>query len=284
MVSRPMARPDSTAVRVALWRAAHVVLDRPPHVLVDELGLRLADPGEGWLDRPELGSRSARLRAAVVARSRFAEDVVAEAAAEGVRQYVILGAGLDTFAQREAARRPGLRVFEIDQPAMQAWKRARLEALGLSGAALVMVGVDVEADDAWLPALVAAGFDPAAPAVVSALGLTQYLTRRATLDLLGRVASLAPGSRLVLTVALPAALVEVGERATLMMIEQGAAASGHPWVARYSAARISALALEAGLHDPQPIDADELTRRYFAGRPRSLRPSSIELVLTARTA
>jgi methyltransferase (TIGR00027 family) len=273
--------PDSTAERVALWRAAHVALDDPPHVLVDDVGLRLADPGERWLDRPDMGPASARNRASMVARARLAEDVVAAAADEGVRQYVILGAGLDTFAQREAARWPDLRVFEIDQRAMQAWKRARLDALGLPCGQLVMVPMDFEAGDDWPAALAAAGFDRAAPAVVAALGVTMYLTRAATIGLLNRIAAFAPGSGAVLTVAPPAEDVEAEERPVLAMVERGAAASGHPWRSHFSLDEIATLARDAGLRDPQPIDAGALAERYFAGRADGLRPSSIEVILTA---
>src|ERR1700681_1508355 len=95
------AAPDSTAVRVALWRAMHVQVDPPPHVLEDEIGLQLAAPDEGWHNRPDMHPLwTRRIRAAIVARARFVEDLVAEQADRGVGQYVILGAGLDTFAQR----------------------------------------------------------------------------------------------------------------------------------------------------------------------------------------
>jgi O-methyltransferase involved in polyketide biosynthesis len=98
--------------------------------------------------------------------------------------------------------------------------------------------------------------------------------------LLQRIASLAPGSRAVLTVAPPAEEVEPEERPVLAMVERGAAASGHPWRSHFSLAEIAALARDAGLRDPQPVDADGLTRRYFADRSDNLRPSSIEAVLT----
>src|SRR6266542_3725215 len=91
---------DSTAVRVALWRALHVEVDSPPHVLEDEVGLTLAAPDDGWRSRPDMSPFTRPFRAAIVARARFIEDLVAEQAARGVGQYVILGAGLDTFAQR----------------------------------------------------------------------------------------------------------------------------------------------------------------------------------------
>ncbi len=110
--------PDGTAVRVALWRAMHVQVDSPPHVIEDEIGLQLAAPEEGWRRRPDMDPRgTSPFRAAIVARARFIEDLVVEQAGHGVAQYVVLGAGLDTFAQRRPDIAARLRVFEIDQPA-----------------------------------------------------------------------------------------------------------------------------------------------------------------------
>ena len=124
--------PDHTAMRVALWRALHVQADAPPHVLEDEIGLKLADPGEGWRERGDMTMPGVSgVRASIVARARFIEDLVAECADAGVAQYVILGAGLDTFAQRRPGLGGRLRVFEVDQPGTQAWKkRQRLAELG----------------------------------------------------------------------------------------------------------------------------------------------------------
>jgi O-methyltransferase involved in polyketide biosynthesis len=99
--------PESTAVRVALWRAMHVQADPPPHVLEDEIGLRLVAPDDGWRRRPDMDPHATSgFRAGVVARARFIEDLVAEQAGHGVTQYVILGAGLDTFAQRSRRSPP----------------------------------------------------------------------------------------------------------------------------------------------------------------------------------
>src|SRR6266478_5485626 len=126
-----VAAPDNTAVRVALWRALHVEVDSPPHVLEDEVGLKLAAPDDAWRSRPDMSPFTRPFRASIVARARFIEDLVAEQAAHGVEQYVILGAGLDTFAQRRPELASHLLVFEIDRPGPQAWKRQRLIDLGL---------------------------------------------------------------------------------------------------------------------------------------------------------
>ncbi len=117
MADEQTEAPDSTAVRVALWRAMHVLLDPPPHVLEDEIGLQLAAPDDGWRARPDMDpAGTSGFRAAIVARARFIEELVAEQAGHDVAQYVVLGAGLDTFAQRRPQVASRLRVFEVDQP------------------------------------------------------------------------------------------------------------------------------------------------------------------------
>ncbi|HEY7467183.1 MAG TPA: class I SAM-dependent methyltransferase, partial [Dehalococcoidia bacterium] len=197
---RPAA-PDSTAVRVALWRAIHVQVDPPPHVLEDEIGLQLAAPDDGWRRRPDMDpDETRRARASIVARARFIEDLVAEQADRGVRQYVILGAGLDTFAQREPALASRLRVFEVDRPGPQRWKRQRLIDLGFGIPEwLRLVPVDFEAGMSWPAQLESAGLDAGQPAVVAATGVIVYLSTDAAAATLRHVAALAPGSTLAAT-------------------------------------------------------------------------------------
>src|SRR5579884_726862 len=179
MAAKQRVAPESTAVRVALWRALHVQADPSPHVLEDEIGLQLVAPDAGWRDRPDMDPRATSgFRAAIVARARFIEDLVIEQAGHGVGQYVILGAGLDTFAQRRPEIASRLRVFEVDQPGPQAWKRRRLIELGFGIPTwLHLVPVDFEAGESWREQLVAAGFDPGQPALVVSTGVSMYLSQ-----------------------------------------------------------------------------------------------------------
>src|SRR5512138_2096040 len=190
------AAPDSTAVRVALWRALHAQVDLLPHVLEDEVGLKLVAPPAGWRSRPDMNPHFTReVRASIVARARFIEDLIAERAAQGVGQYVILGAGLDTFAQRRPELASRLRVFEIDRPGPQAWKRQRLIELGFGIPEwLRLVPVDFEAGRSWWAQLKTAGFKAGQPAVVASTGVSMYLTKDAIAATLRQVAALAPGS------------------------------------------------------------------------------------------
>jgi methyltransferase (TIGR00027 family) len=271
--------PDHTAVRVALWRARHVEVDAPPHVLVDELGLRLAAPDEGWRERPDMDPEMTRgMRASIVARARCVEDLVAE---RGAPQYVLLGAGLDTFAQRHPGA--GIEVYEIDRPGTQAWKRRRLDELGLAAPGLRFVPVDFEAGEAWWPRLVAAGFDAARPAVVSSTGVSMYLARETNATTLRELAgALAPGSTLAMTFMIPRELVaDPAEREVREFAERGARGSGTPFISFYTPDEIVAAARAAGFGDAVVVSPDDITARYFAGRPDGLRPATSEQLLVA---
>jgi methyltransferase (TIGR00027 family) len=277
------AEPDSTAVRVALWRAVHLLSDPPPHILEDGIGLRLADPADGWRARGDMDPRGTRrYRAGVLARARFIEDLVVERLAEGVGQYVLLGAGLDTFAQRRPDLADRLRVFEVDRPEPQAWKRRRLAELGLGVPDRPhFVPVDFEAAGSWWDRLAAAGIDTVRPAVVASAGVSMYLTKEANAATLRTLASLAPGSTVVMTFQPPLDLLEPAERALRELAEKGARASGTPFISFYTPAEILALARSSGFGAARHVSAAMLNERYFAGRTDGLRTSSGEELLVA---
>lgn len=267
-------RPDSTAARVALWRALHFRHDPPPHVIEDEVGLRLLAPDDGWQRRPDMDPVFTRpFRASIVARARFIEDLVVEQAAQGVTQYVLLGAGLDTFAQRRPDIASRLTIFEIDQPEPQAWKRQRLIELGFGIPEwLRLVPVNFETDGSWCQQLAASGFDQGKPAVVTSTGVSMYLTHDAIVAMLRGVAALAPGSTFVMTFLLPLEFADPDVRPGLEMAEKGARASGTPFISFFTPAEITALALRAGFRTAEHVSADILARRYFARRTDGLRP------------
>jgi methyltransferase (TIGR00027 family) len=282
---RVIAAPDDTAVRVALWRALHVHADAPPHVLEDEVGLQLAAPDDGWQNRPDMSSFTRPFRASIVARARFIEDLVAEQASRGVAQYVILGAGLDTFVQRRPELAAKLAVFEIDRPGPQEWKRQRLNDLGFGiPSSLRLVPVDFEGGDAWWERLTAAGFDSARPAVVASTGVSMYLTRDAITATLRQVAALAPGSTFVMSFLLPIELAEPAVRPGIERAIAGARANGTPFISFFTPEAMLALAREAGFKDVQHGSAAMLAQRYFAGRSDGLRPpNNAEELLVATT-
>jgi methyltransferase (TIGR00027 family) len=286
MSGKQDAAPDSTAARVALWRALHVEIDPPPHVLEDEIGLKLLAPDKAWRRRGDMDPQFTRpFRASIVARARFIEDLVVEQAGRGLGQYVILGAGLDSFAKRKSEIASRLRVFEIDQPGPQAWKRQRLIELGFGVPDwLRFVPVDFEAGGSWRDGLVTAGFDDSKPAIVVSTGVSMYLTKDANAATLREVAALAPGSTLAMTFLLPLELADPEVRPGLEMAEKGARASGTPFLSFFMPPEILALAREAGFGDARHVSAADLTQRYFAGRTDGLRPpNNAEELLLATT-
>jgi len=189
MHANQAAAPDSTAIRVALWRALHVEVDDAPHVLEDETGLQIAAPDANWRERPDMHPQGTRgYRASIVGRARFVEDLVAERTAKGeALQYAILGAGLDTFAQ----------------PIPTSPRACRCTRWTSRGRKRGSVG------GSWRLAI---GFDAAKPAVIASTGVSMYLTREANLATLRQIARLAPGSALAMTFLLPLDLIDEPER------------------------------------------------------------------------
>ncbi|WP_040793430.1 class I SAM-dependent methyltransferase [Nocardia paucivorans] len=270
-------KPDSTAVRTALWRGLHTLVDDPPHVLDDAIGVQITGVDETWQARPDMDPALTRAnRASIVARARVAEDTVI---ASGAGQYVILGAGLDTFAQRHKGP---VRVFEIDAPATQAWKAARLVQLGLlDSTRLHLVSVDFEAGESWLDKAVEAGLDPAVPTVVSMLGVTMYLTPEAISTTLRQAASLAAGSIMVFSYSRPIEMAPAEVRPILEAAAKGAAASGYPWLTLLTPDQAVGLAREAGFADVGLVTSTELHERYFADRHDGLSPVGGEDLVVA---
>ena len=281
----PMPAPDSTAVRVALWRALHVDADPPPYVFEDKVGLALAAPEVGWRNRPDMSPFTRPFRASIIARARFIEDLVADEFTRGVDQYVILGAGLDTFAQRRPDLASRMTVYEIDQPGPQAWKRQRLLDLALGiPPFLKFVPVDFEAGDAWWNRLTAAGFDSRRPAVVASTGVSMYLTLNAIKETLRQIATLARGSTFVMSFLLPIEMTDPEVRPGMERAAAGARESGTPFISFFMPGEILNLAREAGFRKAEHVSAAMLAQRYFAGRTDGLRPpNNSEELLVART-
>lgn len=271
--------PESSAARIALWRALHVRVDAPPHLIDDEIGLALVAPDDGWEQRPDMHPQgTAPYRIGVVARTRLVEDLLTEA---GIGQYVLLGAGLDTCIQRHPELAGRVQVFEVDQAGPQAWKRRRLDEIGLGVPDhLHLVGVDFERDGDWWARLLDAGFDPDAPAIVSSSGVSMYLTAEANDATLRQLARLAPGSTVAMSFLVPFDLVDPAERPGMEGAARGAEASGTPWLSFYRPEEMIALALDAGFVDATTRSTVDIAARL---RPEGPAASTGEHLLLART-
>jgi len=258
--------PSRTAWRVALRRAAHQVFDQP--VVFDDplalriLGLTNSSNLEAAGLRAPSRPHSVSLRAFLVARSRFAEDTLAAAVYGGVKQYVLLGAGLDTFGYRNPF--PQVQVFEVDHPDTQAWKLCLLDDHGIAVPQQTHhVAVDFNHDDLE-ERLRSTGFDPQQPAVFAWLGVVPYLTDEGFAATLRFLSSCAKGSVLVFDYGLPRHALPPLERLALDSMSARVAAAGEPFRLFFMPDEIHHRLAESGwelLHD---LDRDAINARYFS--------------------
>lgn len=277
-------QPSRTAQRVALERAAHQVLDSPL-VLEDPLALRVLSP-EASSELLQHGERrdaspiAKFTRAIVVVRSRIAEDEIARAASRGVRQYVVLGAGFDTFAYRNP--HDSVRVFEVDHPSTQQLKRERLATAGIAtppNATFVACDFD---RDALRDALQRAGFDWSAPAVVAWLGVVMYLEHDAVMATLREIATLPAESSVIFDYALPPERLPFVARLFYRRVLDRLAAHGEPWRSFFEPESIGR-DLEALGFWVQDLGADEINGRYLAGRQDGLKAGGVGRIVLARS-
>ncbi|MDE3212795.1 MAG: class I SAM-dependent methyltransferase [Bacteroidota bacterium] len=272
--------PNNTAIRTALWRALHVKIDTPPLIFEDELGLRLADPPPGWESRPDMDPEfTKRLRASMVARARFVEDLLAQEVTSGIHQYVIIGAGLDTFAFRNPELASLVEIFEIDQTETLQWKEKRLTEIGLSiPKNLHFVSVDFEVDS-WLLKLTRSGFDPHKPGFFSCTGVSLYLSKVAISSLLEQITHLQSGTVIAITLYLPLDLLEEPDRYLHQIAEKGAREAGTPFHSFFTSEEILQLAERMKFRKFETIDHIELRKRYFEARTDGFTVASGEVFL-----
>jgi methyltransferase (TIGR00027 family) len=267
-------RPSKTALRVAIRRAAHQLADPPP-VLDDPITMRLIGPGYARdLDRA-MEKVARDFRAYMAARSRFVEDKVAAAVAEGVTQYAVLGAGLDTFAYRNPF--PSLRVFEVDYPATQEWKRALLARAGIDiPASLTFVPLDFE-HRALADGLAESEFDPHRPAYFGWLGVVPYLTLDAFRATLRDVARLPGSSAITFDFVFPPETLTPKRRAIFDRLAERVSAAGEPFRLFFSEAQLGVELAEIGFRRMELVDTDRLNELYFQNRADGLKLSPVRV-------
>ncbi|HET7016226.1 MAG TPA: SAM-dependent methyltransferase [Streptosporangiaceae bacterium] len=260
------AQPSQTAMTAAAARAAHLIVDHEPVIFADTLaGPLLGDRADELLDYHRLnGSHPvlASARGQVVYRSRYTEDALAAAAQErGVAQYVVLGAGLDSFAYRSPLA-GDLATFEVDHPATQEWKRGQLAAAGIRVPDMVaFVPLDFERQGAGslMDSLVGGGFDPARPALISWLGVTMYLTLDAIEAVLGVIGGgFAPGTELILDYMLPAGLRDAIADSYVEQVAPFAASRGEPWLTFLGPAEVAAMLTKAGFSGVRDVGQSDI--------------------------
>jgi methyltransferase (TIGR00027 family) len=275
--------PSRTAFSAAAHRAVHRLIDRPV-LLDDPNAVAILGPQGAALNDPrglaEHAAARAPMRALIVARSLFAEETLAKAVARGVDQYVLLGAGLDSFAYRNPW--PSLRVFEVDYPATGRWKQAQLAEAGITiPANVAYAGLDFERET-LAAGLVRAGFDLGRRAVFAWLGVAPYLTREAIRATLGAVAALAPGTEIVCDYAEPARNRSPEEQARLKLYMDAVAAAGEPWLSFFAPEEMARELHAAGFSEVEDLNGAAINARWFAGRDDGLRTGHTAHLVRAR--
>ena len=281
-------RASETAMLAAVLRAAHPLLDARPWLFEDTFAAPFAGIGNDAALLAYLRSlqeelsrrfppvfieewmRSTRIYLAV--RARYAEDELNKAIERGVSQYVILGSGLDSFAYRRRDLADSVRVFEVDYPATQRRKQARLRELGLELPPLVtFVSLDLERQPI-MESLQKRGYRREGSTFFSWLGVASYLTEEAIVRVLQQVAACASGSEIVFNYLVPEALLhDDQERQLLRMLESLAAARGEPVCSYFEPAHLVALVQEAGFAHVWDLGPEALDARYLADRTDGLR-------------
>ena len=294
----PEGHPSFTAIGAAKWRAAHLILDDDPKILRDHLALGLCgleseaalrDDIDALLTKAaiRLGSERAHQvfrypRAIMTMRSRYTEDILGQAVESGVRQYVILGAGLDSFAYRRPDLVPQLRVFEVDDPITQQWKQNRLRELNIElPPNLTFIPIDFETQP-LADELRTGGYLLEQPAFFSWLGVTQYLTEEAVFNTLKQVASFAPGTEIMVTYVISESQLDAENQRLIAINKSGAAARGEPWLSLFEPSHLASRLRELGFTHVSDFSPEAANARYFTGRSDGLCVPSIEHIMYAQ--
>jgi len=262
--------PSLTAYKVAMMRAAHQILDNPK-VFEDPIALSIIGTrGASDIHSKKRTFRSKLhryLRAMVVARSRFVEDELSAAIKRGVRQYVILGAGLDTFAYRNPYIAKGLRVFEVDHPATQEWKRQQLNATEIRiPETLAFVSIDFESQ-LLVDRLRKAGFRTDEPSLFSWLGVTMYLTREtmmATMELIS--SSTTSGSEIVFDYVITPSSQNLLRRLVFRLISNRVGRAGEPWKSFFEPDSLVMDLKAVGFTQAENIGPEKINALFFKDR------------------
>jgi methyltransferase (TIGR00027 family) len=265
---------SNTAFGTLFLRGVHQLLDAKPLVLDDPAALTLLGKDactqiKNSRDHHQTFAARA-LRTHVVLRSRFTEDRLAQAVDRGITQYVILGAGFDTFAYRQPAWAKTLKIFEVDQPATQAQKRLRLEQAGLAlPPNLSFAGIDFE-HESLHDGLLRSGISLKEPSFFSWLGVTMYLTEDAIDAVLWTIAQFPPTSEIALTFTQPPDSLSGKESSFHSSLSKVVTGAGEPFVSFFTPATIEKKLYKAGFKTIAFLSTEEAEERYFRQRQKDL--------------
>jgi methyltransferase (TIGR00027 family) len=278
--------PSLTANKVAVMRAAHQIIDKPK-IFEDPIALSII----GNQGVSEIRSKKRKfktrlhsyLRAIVVARSRFVEDELCMAIKQGIRQYVILGAGLDTFAYRNPYSDAGLRVFEIDYPATQEWKREQLNAVNVTKPeSLTFVPIDFE-KQSLQDRLQEVGFTADEPSLFSWLGVTMYLNKQTVMATMQYITSFtASGSMIIFDYTVPPSSQNFIRRFIFRLLAHKMAVIGEPWQTFFDPQQLAMDLKGIGFTKVEDFDPEKINSLFFSNRTDKLKVGSFGHLMKAK--
>jgi methyltransferase (TIGR00027 family) len=271
-------KASRTAFGVAMRRAAHQALDKP---LVFDDPLAIPIIGEAGAARMLERESLPNLRAFIAVRSRYSEDQLAKAVARGVRQYVVLGAGFDTFAYRNPYIKLGLRVFEVDHPATQEWKRHQLKLAGIAVPdQMRFVPVDFE-QQSLEEELDGGGFHAGESSFFSWLGVVPYLTESAFDSTISYIARIAPGSAIVFDYGVPIAMLSPSDQLRFEELAARVASAGEPLTLFFEPEQLASRLRQMGFRHFDDLDGAALNARYFTNRSDGLETGRLGRLMCA---
>jgi methyltransferase (TIGR00027 family) len=277
-----------TARWVAMMRGMHLVVDDNPKIFTDQFGQALADLPDAeiggindpnWVDPEKTGNRTH-----MIWRSRITEDHLQGQALQGISQYVLLGAGLDSFAYRRPASLEHISVFEIDHPSSQEWKRQRLKELDITIPENVyFVPVDFETED-LIEKLKQSKFDPALPSFFSWLGVIYYLNKEATQKTLRTLlATISEHCEFVLDFMIPTEMLSGRDRTAMEETIKTVTDAGEPFLGLYSPEELEATLKQVGFDKVTHISPEDGQKRFFDNRTDTLRLSTaLHMMIASR--
>ena len=275
-------QPSRSALTAAAARAAHLIVDDQPTIFADTLAAALlgerAEELIAYHERHGTHPVLVGARVQVTCRGRYAEDALARAVRAGVTQYVLLGAGLDSFGYRDGPLAGRVRVFEVDHPASQEFKRAALAAARVEVPDSVRYVPADLARDPLIQCLAAAGFDASAPAMIAWLGVTMYLTAQAVAETLAAVARLAPGTELIADYLLPEGARDEAGALYGALVAQASAEQGEPWRSYFTPDQMADLAGRAGFGAVRAVSQRDTIPAALWQRADSLCPARLAVL------
>jgi len=275
-------QPSRSALTAAAARAAHLIVDDQPTIFADTLAAALlgerAEELIAYHERHGTHPVLVGARVQVTCRGRYAEDALARAVRAGVTQYVLLGAGLDSFGYRDGPLAGRVRVFEVDHRASQEFKRAALAAARVEVPDSVRYVPADLARDPLIQCLAAAGFDASAPAMIAWLGVTMYLTAQAVAETLAAVARLAPGTELIADYLLPEGARDEAGALYGALVAQASAEQGEPWRSYFTPDQMADLAGRAGFGAVRAVSQRDTIPAALWQRADSLCPARLAVL------